>query len=62
MSMASAMSASPTPGRPRVRFSDTLAENSVASSKATATMLRSASSDRSRTSRPPTLIEPPVTS
>ena len=39
-------------GRPRVRFSRTLTENSVGSSKATATSRRSWASGRSRTSVP----------
>ena len=55
-------SASVASGRPRVRFSRTLIENSVASSKAVATTLRSWVSGRSRTSTPSRVTRPEVTS
>ena len=59
---ASAISSSVASGRPRVRFSRTLIENSVASSKATPTTERSESRVTSRMSRPSSVIRPAVTS
>ncbi len=62
ISSASATSASLASGYPSVRLSRTLEENSVASSKATDTRLRSEVSCRSRMSRPSIVMRPAVTS
>ena len=56
------MSSSDAPGAPNVTFSRTLAENSVASSNAQATVPRSASSGRALMSVPSSRIDPALTS
>ena len=61
-SSASATCSSVAAGRPSVTFSRTLIENSVASSKAVATSVRSWASGRSRTSCPSSVTRPAVTS
>ena len=61
-SIACSTSASVASGRPSVRFSRTDIENSVGSSNAVATALRSEGSVRSRMSTPSSRMRPSVTS